>query len=220
MTDRQKATRSAATVKKGEQFGSYTISDKSGGHGVEIDGLSRGDAEEALLLLQAARRLQYSYGMSAARGLLRTVSEANIDLTPPASVEHARRLADVRQALLATPVHNYKTLAEVRGDSSTSTTRTWVGRARDRGLLFTVKLDGRTIIPAFQLSDEGTPRSQYAPVLAPLLDAQIDGWTLWTWLTSSTPLLSGAVPVELIDDAPQRVQHAAKRFAASRRSAA
>jgi hypothetical protein len=217
---REKQAASTPTMKDTELFLTYRISVQTGGVGVEIEGLSPGDAQEALMLLQAARRLQYSHGTSAARGLLRTVTEANLELTPPASVEHARRLADLRQALLATPVYTHETLAEVRGDASTSSTRTWVSRARDRGQLFTVKVDGRTVIPAFQLSDEGEPRSEYASVLAPLLEARIDGWTLWTWLTSSTPLLSGAVPVEVVDSAPERVLQAAKRFASARRSAA
>ncbi|MCB0951087.1 MAG: hypothetical protein K0U84_22220 [Actinomycetia bacterium] len=57
--------------------------------------------------------------------------------------------------------------------------------------LFTVKHDGRTIIPAFQLDADGEPRPELQPVLQPLIDAGVQSWALWTWLTSPTSLLSG-----------------------------
>ncbi|TYL45714.1 DUF2188 domain-containing protein [Nocardioides sp. BGMRC 2183] len=188
--------------------------------GVFISGLSTADAVDALMLLRAARLLQYESGTVAARGLLHAMTEANVELIPPASVEQARRLASLRKTLLSTPVFTTDTLGELRGDVNPSTTRTWISRARERGSLFTVKFEGKTIIPALQLSDSGAPRDEYSPVLAPLLQAEIDGWTIWTWLTSPTPLLSGRSPADLVSEAPERVSYAARRFASSRRSAA
>jgi hypothetical protein len=189
-------------------------------NGVFISGLSTEDAVDAIMLLRAARVLQYESGAAAARGLLHSMTEANVELIPPASVEQARRLAILRKKLLSTPVFTTDTLGELRGDVNSSTTRTWISRARDRGALFTVKFEGKTIVPALQLSDSGAPRDEYAPVLAPLLEAEIDGWTIWTWLTSPTPLLSGRSPADLVSEAPERVSYAARRFASSRRSAA
>ncbi len=174
----------------------------------------------AVRLLRAARELQFQSGRNAARGLLQTMVGADVELIPPASVEHARRLAGVRQALLTTPVFTHETLGELRGDTNSSTTRTWVSRARERGKLFTVKLEGRSVVPALQLTEAGATREEYAPVLAPLLEAELDGWTIWIWLTSPTPLLSGGIPDRLVSEAPDRVQRAAQRFAASSRSAA
>jgi hypothetical protein len=188
--------------------------------GVLIQGLSQEDAVAAVRLLRAAREQQFQNGWTAARGLLRTMIEADVELIPPASVEQARRLASVRKSLLATPVFTHETLGEVRGDANLSTTRTWVSRARERRKLFTVKLDGRSVIPAFQLTEAGATRAEYAGVLAPLLESELDGWTIWIWLTSPTPLLSGGIPERLVSDVPERVQRAAQRFAASRRSAA
>ncbi|CAN5371667.1 hypothetical protein BH09ACT12_BH09ACT12_27400 [soil metagenome] len=189
-------------------------------NGVFISGLSTEDAVDALKLLHATRQLQYESGTAAARGLLHAMTEANVELIPPASVEQARRLASLRKRLLSTPVFTTNTLGELRGDVNPSTTRTWISRARDRGSLFTVKFEGKTIIPALQLSESGALRDEYAPVLTPLLEAEIDGWTIWTWLTSSTPLLSGRSPADLVSEAPERVSYAAQRFASSRRSAA
>jgi hypothetical protein len=188
--------------------------------GVGITGLSTEDAVEAVMLLRAARLLQYHSGTAAARGLLQTMSEANVELIPPASVEQARRLATLRKTLLSTPVFTIETLGEVRGDANPSTTRTWVSRARERGKLFTVKVEGRTIVPAFQLTDAGSTRDEYRPVLSPLLQAGLDGWTIWVWLTNPTALLSGRIPADLVTETPDRVSFAARRFASSRRSAA
>lgn len=196
----------------------YEVTKHAGG--VQIDGLTIQEAREALALLTAARELQSERGASVAAGLLRAVSEAGLELTPPASVEQARRMADLRQALLATPAYSYETLGEVRGDTRASTTRTWVSRMRDRGRLFTVRSDGRTAIPAFQLTERGEPRAELADVLRKLLKAGVDGWPLWIWLTSPTPLLSGEVPAETVASDPERVQKAAARFAARRRTAA
>lgn len=188
--------------------------------GVLIRGLSKDDAVTAIKLLRAARDMQFTTGQSAAHGLLSTMLRAEVELIPPASVEQARRLAGVRKALLATPVLTHETLGEVRGDSNPSTTRTWVSRARERGRLFTVKVDGRSVIPALQLTDSGDLRDEYAPVLSPLLEADLDGWAIWIWLTTPSPLLSGGIPDRLITETPERVRRAAQRFAASQRSAA
>lgn len=188
--------------------------------GVEVKGVGRQDLLDALALLHAARQLQFELGTTAASGLLRAVSEARLELTPPAAVEQARRLAGRRRALLATPSYSHATLAEVRGDANVSATRTWVSRMRERGLLFTVRDNGRTVIPAFQLTQAGQPRAELAQTLQTLLGAGLDGWSLWVWLTSQTPLLSGRVPADLAVSDPARVHRAASRFVARREPAA
>lgn len=189
--------------------------------GVHVDGVTGVETQKAFALLHAAQDLQFELGSSAGRGLLRAVLvEAGLELTPPAAVEQARRLSEMRQTLLSTPAYTYETLGEVRGDERGSTTRTWVSRMRKQGRLFTVRLDGRTIIPAFQLGDTGEPRAQLRSVLESLLAAGVDGWALWTWLTNPTPLLSGATPVDLVEGDEDRVARAASRFAARRTPAA
>lgn len=189
-------------------------------HSVEVDGLTRQDALEALALLHAARRLQFELGTSAASGLLRAMSEARLELTPPAAVEQARRLAGRRRALLATPAYSYDTLREVRGDAKVSTTRTWVARMRDQHRLFTLQENGRTVIPALQLTSTGRPRPELTGMLRALLGSGVDGWSLWVWLTSSTPLLSGQTPIEVASTDTGRANRAAARFAARHRPAA
>jgi len=46
-----------------------------------------------------------------------------------------------------------------------------------------------------------------------LLNGGIDGWPLWTWLTSPTSLLSGQTPEAVAKTAPERAMTAATRFA-------
>ena len=75
---------------------------------------------------------------------------------------------------------------------------------------------GARIIPAFQFDAAAAePRPELEPVLQTLIDAGVQSWALWTWLTASTPLLSGEVPEQLVRSNPQRVLRAAQRFAAA-----
>lgn len=202
------------------EFAGYILS--SSREGVEIEGLDLADASEALRLLAAARRLQFKRGFTATSLILQTMADADLELTPPAAIEQARRQADHRRRLLATPVYTYETLGELLGHSNLSATRTWVSRKRDSMQLFTVKSDTKlgVVIPAFQLDDEGKPRKDLAPILRILLSAGVDSWALWTWLVGGTPLLSGGVPVELLETDRERTQLAAERFAARHRPVA
>ena len=49
-------------------------------------------------------------------------------------------------------------------------------------------------MPAFQLTADGEPRPDLAPVLEPLLAARMDPWRAWAWLTQPAALLGGQVP--------------------------
>lgn len=191
----------------------YEVAEQAG-H-VEVRGVSRGQVVEALDLLARIQAVQAGQADAIRDDLLHTLMLSHVPLTPPATLAQARRLATHRDALLATPILTYETLKELRGDVRESSTRTWVSRRREAGELFTVTHNGRTLIPAFQLDEMGEPRAELAPVIHALLGGGIQGWALWTWLTSATSLLSGEVPEALVRTAPQRVLRAAQRFAAA-----
>ncbi|MBI3212225.1 MAG: hypothetical protein HYZ38_00250 [Mycobacterium sp.] len=180
---------------------------------VEVRGVSRGRVAEALDLLDRVRALQADHAADTRETLVRTLMAGNVPLTPPATVAQAQRLAGHRDALLASGVLTQSSLSQLRGDSRPSSTRTWLARRKQARALFTVSHGGRTLIPAFQLDEHGEPRPELQPILAVLLDAGVHGWTLWTWLTSPTSLLSGEVPERLARTAGQRVLRAAQRFA-------
>lgn len=182
--------------------------------GVEITGVTKEEALEALALRDAVQQLRFERSSAAAASLLQVSTDAQMELIDPAPVEQARRLANLRQDLLATPVYSYEALAEVHGDARTSTARTWVSRMRRQRRLFTVRDGVRTLIPALQLTDDGMPRPQLVGLLDVLMSAGVDGWPLWVWLTSPTPLLSGQIPHQVAAEDPARALRAASRFAA------
>lgn len=185
------------------------------GDHLEVRGLSRREILEALRLHAEVQAVRADRVAEVRDSLVQTLMARNVPLIPPASLAQAQRLAARRDALLATPVYTHESLREVRGDARESSTRTWLARRKDARELFTLKHEGRTIIPAFQLDADGEPRAELQLILRTLIDAGVQGWSLWTWLTSSTSLLSGEIPEQLARPAPQRVLRAAQRFAAA-----
>ncbi len=165
-------------------------------------------------LLDLIRTLQSEHVDAIRHDLLQVLMSREVSLTPPATLTQARRLATHRDALLATPVLTHDTLSELRGDKSVSSTRTWLARRRDDHALFTVSHKGRTLIPAFQFDERGDPRAELQPILSALDDGDVQGWSLWTWLTKPTSFLSGGVPEQVARTDPARALHAARRFAA------
>jgi hypothetical protein len=124
------------------------------------------------------------------------------------------RQARVRQELLDTPWLTYETLAELRG-ASVNATRFAVHKAQDAHRLLVVATESGTVVPAFQLTPDGEPRPDLAPVIAPLLAAGMDPWRAWAWLTQPVGLLGGQVPQLLVADPDEAdlVRHAAVRLA-------
>lgn len=188
------------------------------GDDLRVTGVSKAELLEALKLHAAAKEIRTQHGRAMAAGIEQVAAQARVDLVDPVPVEQARRRVSLQQRLLATPVYSYKTLAEVRGDAKVSTTRTWVSRVRGQHRMFTVEHGGSILIPAFQLTGEGKPREHLGALLQALMPV-VDDWTLWVWLTSSTPLLSGGVPAEVAADNPKRALKAAERFVARNRAA-
>lgn len=112
----------------------------------------------------------------------------------------------------------HESLAQFR-NAPPSSVRTWVSRLRQNNELFTVKLNGKTLIPSVQLTAAGELRPEVAGLVRPLSEAGLDGWSLWAWLCNPTGLLSDAVPAELAHTDPRRAQKAAERYAAEIRLA-
>ncbi|MCI4674421.1 hypothetical protein [Candidatus Mycolicibacterium alkanivorans] len=185
------------------------------GDHLEVRGVSRREVLEALRLHAEVQVVRAARVAEVRDNLVQTLMAKNVSLIPPASLAQAQRLAAHRDALLATPAYTHESLQQVRGDARESSTRTWLSRRKDARELFTVKHDGRTIIPAFQLDANAEPRPELQPVLQTLIDAGVQSWALWTWLTAPTSLLSGEIPEQLVRSNPQRVLRAAQRFAAA-----
>ncbi|WP_431241016.1 hypothetical protein ACQ86B_28325 (plasmid) [Mycolicibacterium aichiense] len=175
--------------------------------------MSRREVAAALDLYAKIQAVQADHAAATREQLVHTLMAGNVPLTPPASLAQAQRLAMHRDALLATPVLTHASLRELRGDSRESSTRTSLSRRKDAHEVFTITHHGRTLVPAFQLDDHGEPRAELRPILEALVGGGVQGWSLWTWLTTPASLLSGAVPERLARTAPERVLRAARRFA-------
>lgn len=180
---------------------------------LEVRGVSRHQVAEALQLLEKVRVLQADHVAITRSELVHALMIHNVSLTPSATLAQAQRLATHRDALLATPVLTHQSLQELRGDASGSSTRTWLARRRAADAVFTVSHNGKTLIPAFQIDEHGEPRTELQPILSTLIHGRVQGWALWTWLTSPTSFLSGEIPEQVARTAPGRALRAAERFA-------
>ena len=189
----------------------YTIS-TSPDHTVTVEGATDTDVQTALALLDAMRTLQADTVSVSRSALLHAIGHAGIDLVPPAALEQARKLAQLRNRLMSTPAYSYETLAEVRHEPSIASLRTWVSRRRQAHQLFTVSDPPRVVLPAFQFDEAGQLRPELAPLLSVLMSAAVDGWSLWAWLTTPSSLLSGEVPERVAVVDPARALRAAQRF--------
>lgn len=132
----------------------------------------------------------------------------------PVGLVQVARQARLHEALLASPWHDYVSLAAVRG-TSTEATRFAVHKAAATHRLLVVAGEGRVLVPDFQLTADGEVRAELVPVLEPLLAARMDPWRVWVWLTQPAALLGGAVPEQAAADPAEAgtVLHAAVRLA-------
>lgn len=132
----------------------------------------------------------------------------------PVGLVQVARQARLHEALLASPWHDYASLAALRG-VSTEATRFAVHKAAATHRLLVVTGRGRVLVPDFQLTADGEVRPELVPVLEPLLTARMDPWRVWVWLTQPAALLGGAVPERAAADPAEAgtVLHAAVRLA-------
>ncbi|WP_110239046.1 hypothetical protein [Nocardioides gilvus] len=124
------------------------------------------------------------------------------------------RKARLRAALSAAQAPGYDRVAALRG-ATVNATRFAVHKAKAAGELLLVVAGERVLLPDFQFDASGEVRAELRPVLAPLLNAGMDPWDAWIWLTQPAGLLGGDVPERLAADPEEAslVAHAAVRLA-------
>jgi hypothetical protein len=180
---------------------------------VVVEGVSVGDVEDALRLAQRVSEVRHKARESFENFVNSSLLESNEELVPSASQRQVQRTAALRQKLLTEfGAETHETLAQIR-DSQPSSVRAWVTRAREQGELFTVKFKGRVLIPKVQLDDEGKLDPAISALVRPLMETDLDGWSIWTWLTHPTGHLSGKIPAELAHVDLERAQRAADLYA-------
>lgn len=166
-------------------------------------------------MLAAVAEIQADEAAAFRKKFVRAMMVAEVDPVPEETRAQTRRLTRQRERLLATGAFTTEALRERRGDAQSTTTHTWLSRRRKANALFTVTHDGNTLVPEFQLDDDGRPRKGIGEVLKALAPARLGEWATWTWFTSASPWLGGAVPSEILAVDPSRVARAASRFASN-----
>lgn len=130
--------------------------------------------------------------------MLRAVGDDPAHAVPIALVR-LRRESRVRAELLDGGWLDYAGVGLLRGVSENAARFALHKAAERRGVLL-VPHEAATLVPSFQLDDEGQVRSELLSVIEPLLAAGIDPWRAWVWLTTPAGLLGGAVPHEAARD--------------------
>ncbi len=145
--------------------------------------------------------------------MLRAVGDDPAHAVPIALVR-LRRESRVRSELLDGGWIDYAGVGRLRGVSENAA-RFAVHKAAERRAVLLVQHEGATLVPSFQLDDDGQVRGELLAVIEPLLAAGIDPWRAWVWLTTPAGLLGGAVPHEAARDPQEQpvVQHAAVALA-------
>jgi hypothetical protein len=166
-------------------------------------------------MLTAVAEIQADEAAAFRKKFVRAMMVAEVDPVPEETRDQTRRLTRQRERLLATGAYNTEALGALRGDSKSTATHTWLSRRRKANELFTVTHDGNTLVPAFQLDGDGRPRKGIGEILKALAPVQLGEWATWTWFTSASPWLGGAVPSEMLAVDPVRVTRAASRFASN-----
>ncbi len=128
-----------------------------------------------------------------------------------ADVANAVRVREFRQRLIDRGAFTIGDLAQGRS-STLGAARKWMERREKDGRLFTVKVDGRVLVPASLLDGAFDPIEAWVPVLGSLREAGESEWGLWAWIDGPQSLLSGDAPSNVIGKDPERVIRAAERF--------
>ena len=97
-----------------------------------------------------------------------------------------------------------------RSDKDTSREEPLRAWLRDRRV-FALEVEGRQLVPAFQLNSSGQPRPVVRDILA-RLPPELTPWQIAFWFISGYGWLGGASPCERLDDA-EAVLAAAERLA-------
>lgn len=208
-------TRRATTTSTEGQRVASLLAESLGDVAAEV-GITESDARNILSRLLQAGLLQERKAPEARRQLAQVLepSLTEIDPVPRATVDQARRLAELRASLLRRGALTTSALAEARGITPNNA-RQWISRHRRAHRIFTVTHEGETLVPAFLLDDAFEPNPSAAAAIAPLRAAGEDGWALWTWFASPSAWLGGRVPSEVLTIDPEAVAVAAKRRAAA-----
>ncbi|HEU5216821.1 MAG TPA: hypothetical protein VFU30_14925 [Gaiellaceae bacterium] len=85
----------------------------------------------------------------------------------------------------------------------------WAQKLAKEEKLFAIEHGRRRLYPTFQFDSDWQPRLVIAQALHELEDAGLSGWSLALWFSAANGWLDEARPVDLLEEAPERVVAAA-----------
>ncbi len=149
--------------------------------------------------------------------LVEAVEQISLRLpSTAAAVMNAVRLREFRQSLADRGAFTVDDLTRGLG-MKRGTAQKWLERHVKAGRLFTVKVDGRVLVPASLLDEAFDPIEAWEPILERLGQVESSGWALWAWIDAPLSALSGDIASEVIATDPDRVLRAADRRVAQAR---
>jgi hypothetical protein len=120
----------------------------------------------------------------------------DIEIPPPVVLEQARRNLALRVRMLeefgAVEPGELAALVGSTARNPASTVDNW--RRADR--IVTVRWQGRTLVPGFELLASGQPDPLVRPVLQVLRSYDMSDWERALWFVVPSPALDGARPVD------------------------
>jgi len=177
---------------------------------VDFEGLSPHEVQDAIRLYKQRKRPR-AFGRATLRKHIDQDYVDNAQIVSGATQRQAVRSGEIRKRLLESEgAATYSAMADMRG-SNKKAARQWVSRQRHVQRLFTVEAQGRVLVPAFQLNDEGDlDKAVSGIIVQPMLKAGVRPWAIWAWSTRPTGLLSGRIPAKLVHEKPEVVENSVK----------
>jgi len=155
--------------------------------------------------------LHFEVEDSARDDLVAAISSVPLPVpSTEAAVINATRVREFRRSLVNRGAFTVDDIAAGVGIKR-GTAQKWLERHVKAGRLFTVKVDGRVLVPASLVDAAFDPIEAWSAVLAELNEVEGSGWGKWAWIDGPSALLSGEVPSDVIETDPDRVLQAAKR---------
>lgn len=129
--------------------------------------------------------------------------------TSPAALAQARRNAYARRRFIEQwGGMRSEEMAELTGSTAKNRAAT-SSRWKQAGRVFAVPYAGKTYFPTFQFDQSGEPKHIVRDILG-ILQPHYGPWETGLWFTAASGILGGKRPVDLLDEAPEKVLAAAQ----------
>src|SRR5690606_15614147 len=148
----------------------WAVGPRSEYNEVDLHDLSPADLQRAIDLFRKVTDQRLEERIALHHRLNAAFLEGGVELVSPAAQRQALKSASLRSRLLEEGA--WRPTSPLRRSATpprAPPTRTWVARQRTAGRLVTVEVQGRTLIPAIQLTEDGALDRPVAQLVEPLV---------------------------------------------------